>query len=152
MMKKLRLIITAVVLALVCALGLVACNKNPAPEPSEPVTVTLNRTDVQMGIDVDSKIVGASGAFTMQIYHVYSRIAQQVLEALKEGRDVRFTIESRIDDPDAVGGQSEAVVFNNCWINEFPLNNWERDNADSQEYTGGFTPTQAQIAEAVRAA
>lgn len=115
-------------------------------------TVTLNRTDVQMGIDVDSKVVGASGAFTMQIYHVYSRIAEKVLEALKAGRDVRFTIESRIDDPDAVGGQSEAVVFNNCWINEFPLNNWERDNADSQEYTGGFTPTQAQIAEAVRAA
>ena len=48
MMKKLRLIITAVVLALVCALGLVACNKNPAPEPSEPVTVTLNRTTLDI--------------------------------------------------------------------------------------------------------
>ena len=115
-------------------------------------TVTINRTDIQMSIDVGSKMVGASGSFTMQIYHVYSRIAEKILNALREGRDVRFTIESRIDDPDAVGGQVESVVFNNCWINDFPLNNWERDNADSQEYSGGFAPTQAQIAEAVKAA
>lgn len=114
--------------------------------------ITLNRTDVQMGMSVDSKLVGASGSLTLQIYHVYSRIAEEVLEALKAGRDIRFTVRSRIDDPDAVGGQVESTVFNNVWLNEFPLSNWERDNADSQEYTGGFTPTDAQIAEAVRLA
>lgn len=114
--------------------------------------VTLNRTDVQMSIDVDSKMTGASGSFTLQIYHVYTRIAQEILDALKQGKDVRFTIESRIDDPDAVGGQSETVLFNNCWINDFPLSNWERDSADSQEYNGGFTPTSAQIAEAIKQA
>lgn len=112
--------------------------------------VTLNRTDVQMGIDVGSKLVGASGSITLQIFHIYSRIAQKVMDALRKGHDVRFTIRSRIEDPDAVGGQVESVVLTNVWLNEFPLTNWERDNAESQEYTGGFTPTDAQVSEAVK--
>lgn len=112
--------------------------------------VTVNRTDVQMGIDVDSKQVGASGTITLQIYHVYSRIAQKVQDALKAGRDVRMTMRSRIEDPDAVGGQVESVTLTNVWLNEYPLTNWQRDNAEAQEYSGGFTPTDAQITEAIK--
>lgn len=114
-------------------------------------TVNLARTTVQMGMDQDSKLTGAGGEFTLQIYHVYTRPAQKVHDALKQGKDVRMVIRSRIADPDAVGGQVESTTFNNCWLNSYPLSNWERDNADSQEFTGGFTPTDAQVTEAVTA-
>lgn len=113
--------------------------------------VNLARTTVQMGMSQDTKLTGAGGEFTLQIYHVYTRIAQEVQDALKQGKDVRVVIRSRIADPDAVGGQVESTTFTNCWLNSYPLSDWERDNADSQEFTGGFTPTDVQITEAITA-
>lgn len=112
--------------------------------------VQSNRGDIQLGLDVDSKQTGVVGTITLQIYHIYTRIAEKVLEAMKQGRDIRFTLRSRIEDPDAVGGQIESVTLTNVWLTEFPLQNWQRDSAESQEYTGGFTPTDAQISEAVK--
>lgn len=111
--------------------------------------VNINRTDVQFGMSVDSKMVSASGELTLQIFHVYTRVAREMLDSIKQGKDKRMTLISRIDDPDSVGGQVESTVLENVWLNKFPLTAWTKGNAEAEEYTGGFTPTDAQIQEAI---
>ena len=50
--------------------------------------VEVNREDVQMGMDVDSKMTGLKGSGTLSIKKVYYR-AKPVLEKLSAGQDVR---------------------------------------------------------------
>lgn len=113
-------------------------------------TVNVNRSEVQFGMSVDSKMVSASGDLTLQIYHVYTRTAQEALDSIKKGEDLRMTLISRIADPDAVGRQVESTTLENVWLNSFPLTSWTKGTAEAEEYTGGFTPTDAQINEAIK--
>ena len=112
--------------------------------------VLLNRNEVLIGMDVDKKLTSAGGELTLKIYHVYTRVAEEMQDAIRQGHDPRGVLRSRIADPDAVGKQAESVVLNNVWLDKYPLIAWERGNTEAQEITGGFTPTHAQITEAIR--
>ena len=112
--------------------------------------VIVNREDQQFGWDVDSKAVGYKGDLTYRLKHVYSR-GKVHLQNCKSGTDKRYQLVSRTDDRDIAGGQSESVTLNNVWLNEFDIINWERGRADEYEYSGGFTPTDAQYQEAIEA-
>ena len=48
--------------------------------------VTANREDVQLGIDVDSKITGLKGEGSYTVKKVYTR-AKEILENWKKGMD-----------------------------------------------------------------
>ena len=65
--------------------------------------VEVNREDVQMGMNVDSKMTGLKGSGTLSIKKVYSR-AKAVLEKLSAGQDVRCQIIAKLKDPDALDG------------------------------------------------
>lgn len=104
------------------------------------VKVTANREDVQMGLDVDSKMVGLKGEFTVVVKKVYSRYLA-VFENWKKGIDQRSQMISKLADPDAVGEQQERYSIDNCWFNELPLVNMEKGGAIEEEVSGGFTPT-----------
>lgn len=101
---------------------------------------TANREDVQIDIDVDSKITGLKGEFTLTTKKVYSRFAD-VFENWKKGIDQRVQIISNLKDPDAVRGQMERYSAENCWFNEIPNVNWEKGGIIEEEISGGFTPT-----------
>lgn len=102
--------------------------------------ITANREDVQIDIDVDSKITGLKGELTLTVKKVYSRYLE-VFENWKKGIDQRVQIISKLEDPDATGGQMERYSTDNCWFNDLPLVNWEKGNLVEQEVSGGFTPT-----------
>lgn len=102
--------------------------------------VSANRDDVQLGLDVDSKITGLKGEFTLGVKKVYSSYAE-VLEEWKAGKDVRSQIITKLADPDAVGGQIERYSVDNCWYNELPLVNYEKGGTIEEEISGGFTPS-----------
>ena len=87
--------------------------------------VTVNREDVQLGIDVDSKMTGLKGEGSYVVKKVYTR-AKSALEKLKKGIDVRSEIIAKLEDPDAVGGQIERWSCDNVWHNEIPVVNWEK--------------------------
>lgn len=102
--------------------------------------VTANREDVQLDLDVDSKITGLKGEFTLTLKKVYSHY-NAVFESWKKGVDQRSQIITKLADPDAAGGQQERYSIDNCWFNELPLVNMEKGGIIEEEVSGGFTPT-----------
>ncbi len=102
--------------------------------------ITANRSDVQLGIDVDSKVTGLKGELTIGIYKVCTR-GYDTLRSLAAGNDERMQIIANLADPDAVGKQEERYSIDNCWLNDLPLIGWEKGQNIEQEFTGGFTPS-----------
>lgn len=111
--------------------------------------VRPNRSEIQDGMDIDTKVVSQVGEGTLTQNHVYSRGRVEFLRAWNRGEDLRVTIRSRIDDPDAYGGQVESTVIGNVWFNEVQLTSWARGEAGSQEIPFGFTPSSADMPETV---
>lgn len=107
------------------------------------------RGDVQIGLDVDSKITGMSGSGQFVVKHVYTRGIAKYLAALKAGHDPRFLSSVCLDDPDAVGGQVERINIGNCWINNLPLTNFDKAEVVEKTFEFGFTPSDAEVAEGI---
>lgn len=93
------------------------------------VKVSANREDVQLDIDVDSKMTGIKGEFTLTIKKAYTRY-NQVLESWKKGVDLRSQIITKLADPDATNGQQERYSIDNCWYNDLPLVTYEKGRPD----------------------
>lgn len=106
------------------------------------VKVSVNREDVQMGIDVDSKMTGLKGEWNMTVGKVYSSY-NSVMKDFTKGKDTRMQLMAKLADPDAVNSQEERWSFDNCWINELPLFIAEKGALIDEELSGGFTPSDA---------
>ncbi len=102
--------------------------------------VIANREDVQLGLDVDSKITGLKGEFSITIKRVYSSYLD-VYDDWKNGMDKRVQIITKLGDPDSVDGQIERYSAEDCWFNELPLVSYEKGGNIEQEVSGGFPPT-----------
>ena len=111
--------------------------------------VTANRSEVQDGMDIDTKVVSQKGEGTLTQSHVYSRGRAEFLRSWNQGTDLRVTLRSRIADPDAYGGQIESTVIGNVWFNTITLTSWARGEAGSQEIPFGFTPSSVDMPETV---
>lgn len=102
--------------------------------------ISANREDVQLGLDVDSKITGLKGEGAVKVKKVFSRF-NSVAANWRKGKDVRSQIIAKLGDPDAVGEQIERYSIDNAWFNELPLINYEKGAAIEDEYPFGFTPS-----------
>lgn len=110
--------------------------------------VTANREDVQIGIDVDSKITGLKGEGSYTVKKVYTR-ARTILESWAKGKDVRSQIIAKLADPDAVDSQIERWSVDNVWHTELPVVNWEKGGIIEEEVSIGFTPTDLQCLDEI---
>lgn len=111
--------------------------------------VEVNREDVQIGMDVDSKATGWKGTGTLSIKKAYTH-AKKILEDLAAGKDVRSQIISKLADPDAVGGQIERWSTDNVWWNTIPVISWETGTPVQEEYEFGFTPSDMKNLDAIK--
>ena len=100
---------------------------------------TVNREDVQTGIDVDTKITGMKGEGTMTLAKAFTRF-EDVREEIKRGRDPRGTIIAALKDPDATGAQTERYQIGTVALSEFGFE-WEKGSVVKQEYPFSFTPS-----------
>ena len=114
------------------------------------VKVSANREDVQLDIDVDSKMTGIKGEFTLTIKKAYTRY-NKVLESWKKGIDLRSQIITKLADPDATNGQQERYSIANCWYNALPLVTYEKGGLIEEETTGGLTPSDMVNLDAIYA-
>ncbi len=112
--------------------------------------VTPNREDVQIGIDVDSKITGLKGEGSYTVKKVYTR-TKAILESWAKGKDVRCQFIAKLKDPDAVNGQIERWSADNVWHNELPVVNWEKGGIIEEEISIGFTPSDLTNLDEIRA-
>lgn len=101
--------------------------------------VTVNREDVQVGIDVDTKITGQKGEGTMSLAKAFTRF-EDVRAEISKGRDPRGVIIAKLKDPDATGGQTERYQIGNVALSEFGFE-WEKGSVVKQDYPFSFTPS-----------
>lgn len=93
--------------------------------------VTVNREDVQIGMDVDTKITGWKGEGTVSLIKAFTRF-EDVRQEIARGRDPRGTIITKLKDPDATGGQTERYQIGNIALSEFGFE-YEKGSVVKQE-------------------
>lgn len=101
--------------------------------------VTVNREDVQIGFDVDTKMTGWKGEGTISLIKAFTRF-EDVRTAISQGKDPRGVIVAKLRDPDATGGQTERWQIGNVALSEFGFE-WEKGSVVKQEYPYSFTPS-----------
>ena len=73
----------------------------------------------------DTKIVGFDGTGSLKMHKVNSRMASKVLADIKEGKDIRFTIISKLADPDSYG--TERVALKGVSFDDLTIADWEAE-------------------------
>lgn len=111
--------------------------------------VTAERTDVQLGLSIDSKIIGLKGEGTITVNKVYTR-GKKLLENWLKGKDTRSRIVTSIQDPDAVGKGEERVSIDNVWFNAIDLAKFTRGEVVEEELPFGFTPEDVKYENAIK--
>lgn len=105
------------------------------------MTVKVQRSDVQIGMDVDSKITGYKGDGEIRLHQVFTRF-YDVLEQAKKGKDVRVTITTALKDPDSSGGEEERFSVSGVALNELPLVNYTTGKINEQAISFRFNPSE----------
>lgn len=100
---------------------------------------SFNKEDIalcgQMASDKKVKSIDCTGS--LRLHKVTSRMAQAIGENIRNGRDVRFTIVSKLKDPDAYG--AERVVLRNVSFDDLTLADWEAKSVGKVECPFTFT-------------
>lgn len=111
--------------------------------------VEIQRGEIQIVNNVDSKVTGLAGSGSLVIKHVYTRRVEKYLTELQKGHDPRFVLSLALNDPDAVGGQKERVNIGNVWFNNLPVFNFTRSEVVEKTFEFGFTPGDVEYAEMI---
>jgi hypothetical protein len=86
--------------------------------------VNFNKTEINQAgkMATDTKITSYKGTGSLSMHKVNSRMAIKIGNEIKNGRDPRFTVISKLADPDAYG--AERVVVNNVSFDDLTLADW----------------------------
>lgn len=111
--------------------------------------ITVNKQDVYLPRQfmADTKIMSAKGTGSMTMSKVNSRMLMLMQEMIQNGRDVRHTIVSLLDDPDAYG--YERIVLYGVSFDDLTVTDWTNNSMLSFETP--FTFTSYKLIDAVEA-
>lgn len=87
--------------------------------------VTFNRETIQQcrKLTAGRKLMSMEGTGSVKMHKVSSRMTEAIGERIKQGIDPRFTIISKLDDPDAYG--AERVMLTGVSFDDLTLADWE---------------------------
>ncbi len=85
----------------------------------------------------DSKVVSVKCTGSLKLHKVNSRMAIAIGDKTKKGHDPRFTVISKLSDPDAYG--SERIILKNVSFDDLTLADWETAKKGSIEAPFTFT-------------
>lgn len=71
----------------------------------------------------DHKVMNVEGTGSLRLHKVNSRMTLLLAEAMATGQDLRFTIVSKLSDPDAYG--VERIALRNVSFDDLTLADWE---------------------------
>lgn len=110
---------------------------------------SFNKEEVpQCGrMSVDSKVKSIKNTGSLRMHKVNTRMALALGDNIRNGRDVRFTIISKLADPDSYG--AERVALKNVSFDDLTLADWEADNLGKVECP--FTFTDFEFLDAITA-
>ena len=100
---------------------------------------SFNKEDIALcgQMASDKKVTSIDCTGSLRLHKVTSRMAQAIGENIRNGRDVRFTIVSKLKDPDAYG--AERVVLRNVSFDDLTLADWEAKSVGKVEAPFTFT-------------
>lgn len=101
--------------------------------------MNISKEDVNIcrQMATDKKITAISYTGSLKLHKVNSRMALKVGDKVKNGKDPRFTVISKLDDPDAYG--AERVVLRNVSFDDVTLADWEAARKGTVEAPFTFT-------------
>ena len=113
------------------------------------LTVQLIRSEVQIGMDVDSKIIGWKGEGKLRLRQVFSRFFD-VVEGAAQGKDIRVTITTALKDPDSMNGEEERYSVDNVALDSLPLVNYAAGKVNEQTIPFRFLPGDLKQLSAIK--
>ena len=101
--------------------------------------VSFKKEDIAMcgQMAIDKKITGMDCTGAMKLYKSTSRMAKKLADTVSAGRDVRFTVISKLADPDAYG--AERVSVSGVSFDDLTIADWEANKAGMVEAPFTFT-------------
>ena len=101
--------------------------------------VSFNKEDIALcgQMASDKKVTSIECTGSLRMHKVTSRMALALGENIRNGKDVRFTIVSKLKDPDAYG--AERVVLSNVSFDDLTLADWEAKSVGKVECPFTFT-------------
>ena len=99
----------------------------------------LNKEKINVcrSIAEDTKVTGVKMTGSLKLHKVNSRMAILIGDSIKKGKDPRFTIISKLDDPDAYG--AERLALYNVSFDDLTLADWEAAKNGTVECPFTFT-------------
>ena len=85
----------------------------------------------------DQKTISGKGTGSMELEKISSFMLQKVGEKVRNGEDVRFTMRSELNDPDAYG--AERVEIQNVSFDEVEIANWGKGKKVTSTYPYTFS-------------
>ena len=85
----------------------------------------------------DSKVVGCKGTGSLTLFKVNSRMAIRIADMVRNKQDLRFTVVSKLADPDAYG--AERVSISGVQFDDLTLFDWEAQTPGEVETPFIFT-------------
>jgi len=85
----------------------------------------------------DHKVTGYSGAGSIGMHKINSRMANLMGSKIRNGEDIRFTIIAKLNDPDAFG--EERVRLTGVSFDDLTLAGWEANTPGRLEAPFTFT-------------
>lgn len=86
---------------------------------------------------VDKKVTAIAYTGSLKMHKVNSRMAIVIGNKIKKGTDVRFTVISKLADPDAYG--AERIALRNVSFDDLTIMDWEAAKKGSVEAPFTFT-------------
>lgn len=101
--------------------------------------VSFNKEDVNIcrQMAVDKKVTSMSCTGSLKLHKVNSRMAIAIGDYIRNGMDKRFTIISKLADPDAYG--AERIALSNVSFDDLTLADWEAAKNGTVEAPFTFT-------------
>ena len=101
--------------------------------------VSFNKEDIALcgQMASDKKVTSIECTGSLRMHKVTSRMALAIGENIRNGKDARFTIVSKLKDPDAYG--AERVVLRNVSFDDLTLADWEAKSVGKVECPFTFT-------------
>lgn len=101
--------------------------------------VSFNKEDIALcgQMASDKKVTSIECTGSLRMHKVTSRMALAIGGNIRNGKDVRFTIVSKLKDPDAYG--AERVVLSNVSFDDLTLADWEAKSVGKVECPFTFT-------------
>jgi len=103
--------------------------------------MSYNKEDVpQCGkMGVGTKVTSWKGTGSITLNHVFSRMVKIIGEQIINGKDARFTVISKLADPDAYG--AERVSISDVSFDDLTLADWEATKSGKVECPFTFSET-----------